>query len=236
MEVDATTTEQPLDRPTGKKMFSKESVLITVLVFNSLFVISQLVGTVLSNSITLFGDTLLMGIDTFCYALSFYAHRYNDEKMLKWVPICSTVLLLISCIVTIVEAFTRLDGGLDKGESVDVGIMAAFAVADLVIDCLFLGLFYKGRQFLFVSDDDSGDSDFNVMSVFAHAAADTLRTVTECVAVIIILAGQNAPIVDSVCAIIMSVIAFIASGKLLYSLLTTEKASRLINEDTLESI
>ena len=207
MEV-STAAEQPLDRPTGKLLLSKKCVLVTVLVFNSLFVVSQLVGTVLSSSLTLFGDTVLMAIDTLCYALSYFAHRLKSEKLQRWVPLSSTVLLLVACLVTIIGAFSRLIRGPEGEEDVKVGIMVGFVVADLIIDCLFLGLFYRGRNFLFLSDDEPGSSDFNVLSVFAHAAADSLRTLAECVAVGVILSGQDATTVDSICAITMSGIAF----------------------------
>jgi len=123
--------------------------LITVIILFSVVSIAQLVGSVMSSSLALLGDSISMGIDTLTFCGNLYAecstskHRVTIQLTASGLSLLALSLFTVSVIV---EAVDRLMYS-DKVE-VDPYIVLGFSFVGLCFDVIgFVAYYYWGSDF-----------------------------------------------------------------------------------------
>jgi len=122
--------------------------LITVIILFSVVSIAQLLGSFISNSLALLGDSISMGIDTLTFCGNLYAecsvsrHRVTIQLVASGVSLLALSLFTISVIV---EAVDRLMYS-DKC-TVDPYIVLGFSFVGLCFDVIcFIAYYYWGSD------------------------------------------------------------------------------------------
>ncbi|GBG29615.1 Hypothetical Protein FCC1311_058362 [Hondaea fermentalgiana] len=128
-----------------------------VFVITSTFTLAQLVGSYLANSLSMYGDTLTMGLDSLTYALNIYAERRKLkasrlatredteealERLDALVALVSLFTLVGVTLYIIVDAVARLrsEAGVDP---VSAQIMLGFTTANLVMNFFSCSAFLR---------------------------------------------------------------------------------------------
>jgi Co/Zn/Cd efflux system component len=151
-------------------------LLITTIAF-TLFVIAEIIGALVSNSISLLGDAMAMSVDVVTYLSNIYAERVKsksvDGKSLDLqaqividviVPIFSAFALIGISIYVLSTAFDTLSN-FDRNEEVGrvkIEFLYGFATANMGIDLLSMFMFYTRGWSTFQdlhSQDDEGVGD-----------------------------------------------------------------------------
>jgi len=190
---------------------SNRGLLAFTTFFFTLFVISEIVGGLAANSLSLLGDAAAMSIDVFSYVGNFYAEHLKsvtkddlDVRTKVWteiiIPAVSVASLLSVTAWVCIDASSRLLG--HKNEDVDLFFLYAFAGANLVVDILCALLFYIRRHDVFISkkkeqcstEDDiegnsseeessihSTDSDGHIEDTSSHASEQASLVTTRAV-------------------------------------------------------
>lgn len=118
-----------------------KTLLGNAVFWNALFAVSQLVGSALSGSVSLFGDSMLMLVDVATYCANLYAEEQNDRTAYTYVAWFSIVTLVATTSYILVESVLRFQDQSDT--EVNAGIMLGFTLANLVIDIGMVALFYS---------------------------------------------------------------------------------------------
>lgn len=133
-----------------------------VFVVSSTFALAQLLGSYFANSLSMYGDTLTMGLDAMTYALNIYAEKRkiasrNDasletaeaelERLDTTVAVVSLLTLVGVTIYIIADAIARLKSE-DSVNPVSAKIMLGFTSANLVMNFLTCSAFLRSSSFL----------------------------------------------------------------------------------------
>ncbi|GAB5360710.1 hypothetical protein AAMO2058_000650600 [Amorphochlora amoebiformis] len=160
--------------------------LITVIILFSVVSIAQLLGSYISNSLALLGDSISMGIDTLTFCFNLYAecsiskHKATIQLVASGV---SLVALTIFTISVIIEAIDRLFYS-DK-HTVDPYIVLGFSFVGLCFDVIgFWAYYHWGHDPLDPVDvplpDDDEDKGEKIKKLENFAAnGHTIDTVEE---------------------------------------------------------
>lgn len=163
-----------------EKVRQNTKILVVTAVAFTIFVIAEIIGALVSNSISLLGDAFAMSIDVITYLSNIYAERVKldspDGKTLSLksqividiiVPIFSTIALLsisIYVLISAIDVIKNYDADSEtSGSKVDIAFLYGFASANMGIDLLSVFLFYSRGLSNFYAGHDSGhdDSDGN---------------------------------------------------------------------------
>ena len=124
---------------------------ITACLF-SVFVTGEIIGALVSNSLSLLADASSMSIDVFSYLTNIYVEYVVNKGdslsknmtlfLFAGVPLFSLVALLAVTIWIVAEAIAVILNPPDSS-SVDIYVMFGFASFNMLVDLLSLSLFYK---------------------------------------------------------------------------------------------
>ena len=145
---------------------SNQRILQIATLCFSLFVLAELVGSAISNSLSLLGDAAAMSVDVFAYAANMYAEHSKERtglvsertRLLTGVviPFFSVLLLLSVTSYVMVNAILVLGSHASKaGTEVNVGFLYGFASANLLVDLLCFLVFFRGGSGVFL--EQSGE-------------------------------------------------------------------------------
>lgn len=216
-----------------------------MLTANSMLTVLQLICGVLSNSLSLLGDGMLMGMDSICYAVAIYAETFKmDAKQAgradRFGAMFSIVMLGLTSTWVVFDVIDRLagDGSSDRPPlQVNSKMMIGFTLVNLVVDSLVavatykLGVAAPGGH----SADQDGEAavtrrpsedakdkgeNMNLLGALAHLAADGVRGVAVLVAGSLALAGVVDPVLaDAYCSLFVCLFVLAAVVSLLRMLL-----------------
>lgn len=147
---------------------SNQSVLMVTAVSFALFVISEIIGALASNSLSLLGDAAAMSVDVFTYFANMYAERVKAKS--KDGVIDPTTKFIIEVIVPFVSlsaligvsiyitdeaiGIIKSNGEDDDGGGVNVAFLFGFAGANMVVDVISLWMFLKRGDNIFQDPND----------------------------------------------------------------------------------
>eukprot|EP01031_Cornospumella_fuschlensis_P035254 gene35254-42709_t len=148
--------------PASKFSMSNFNILLIVAILFGLFVVGEIIGALASNSLSLLGDAVAMGIDVFTYIMNMYAEhlknvygklRAQTRKILDiYIPVFSVLALVSVCgwicydAAIIIHAYHSPHAHTAEEDDVNVVIMYIFASVNFVIDCVSGLLFYVRRE------------------------------------------------------------------------------------------
>jgi Co/Zn/Cd efflux system component len=167
-------------------VFSNQNLLILTTTLFGLFVISEVIGGLISNSLSLLGDATAMSVDVLTYCGNIYAEYLKgvsgkiDQRTIIVteivIPIVSLVSLVGVSIWVSYDASLRLRG--HKHEDVKLSFMIIFPIANFVIDFYCALLFYLRRHDIFRQSPSSfdlqmftSDEDFSID--FSDSSSDS---------------------------------------------------------------
>ena len=182
-----------------------------------------------------------MLVDDAAYAFNLAAElRPDQERAIKLAaPLVSAAILLIVTGLSFGDAIATLQQGADAtaaaGEEVDGPIVLGFGAAMLVVDALMLGaILLRADGSTPVEDGVASNSappaswwtpqwcwvspraELNLFSGLSHAAADTLRSLTQVAVGAVILAGGPSEVVDAYGTLVISGIVMLGAVFLMY--------------------
>jgi cation diffusion facilitator family transporter len=151
-EVEVATVEVALaEKVVGWKLTNKSVLWISAVSFG-VFVIAEIIGAVVGNSVALLGDAAAMSVDVNAYFTNLYAeyvketygtitlrHRIFIEAV---IPMISAVGLIGVTTYVLIESIATLKNPSANDENVNVAIMFGFAAFNAAIDFLSLFLFW----------------------------------------------------------------------------------------------
>ena len=156
------------------------------------------------------GDSSTMFLDSITYALNYWLEIQKEKKTrskrrLEWIEIyvsgLSMVILLGVSVVFLILAIQRIANAANSSKEVEATFVLVFSAINLVFDFLSLGLFIHERRSLI---DQNNGMNVNFFSAFLHIVADFLRTISEMVASLFVLAfDTDSELTDAYCAIVV---------------------------------
>jgi Co/Zn/Cd efflux system component len=177
---------------------------------NETFLSLQAVASFISKSLALMGDSSTMVLDSITYAMNYWLEIQKEKKTrsklrLQWIEIyvsgLSVIVLLGVSIVFLILAIQRIVNAKNSEQEVEATFVLVFSAINLVFDFLSLGLFIHERRSLV---DQNNDMNVNFFSAFLHIVADFLRTVSELVASLLVIAfDTDSELTDAYCAIVV---------------------------------
>lgn len=212
-----------------------QQVLLVTLVTNAIFTVSQFVGSVLSNSLALYGDSLDMAIDTITYALNLWVERVRDSGINHRralylevvVSLISGLSLTGATVFLFIEAVRRLEAPEDDTEEEPIYVLV-FSGINLLID--FVQIFFFVREFikhLRHRKRDATAFNVNLASAAAHVLADTIRTLSElCSAFLSVKGGLDPVLTDAWASFVVNAVVLVSGFGLLFSVFTKWKQLR----------
>eukprot|EP01038_Epipyxis_sp_PR26KG_P004310 gene4310-6107_t len=144
-------------------VLSNQSLLRLSMILFLLFVVAELFGASLSNSLSLFGDAAAMSIDVFTYMGNMYAewfkNRYRDEQSFNCRIAVELIIPTISvCGLIGVNSYIMFDAvsKLLRPDLYEVNIeyLYIFSMVNLLVDLICSVLFLIRGKNLFVEDMD----------------------------------------------------------------------------------
>ena len=141
---------------------TNQNLLEISLVLFSVFVVAEIVGAVLSNSLSLVGDAASMGVDVSTYVCNIYgewAKNSNQRGTARSrivlevvIPAVSTLALLGVTIYIMIDAI-RLLRNPPPMNTVDTDYLYGYAVVNLLVDLAVSYLFYARGDDIFLEKD-----------------------------------------------------------------------------------
>ena len=213
----------PLENPPNVR------ALAITLALSVTWTVAQLLGAVLANSSSLMSDAMAMCVDSAAYAFNLASEsRPERERAIKYAaPLVSALILLAVTVLSLGDALTTLQGGGESaGDEVDGALVLGFGGAMLLVDLAMLGaIFLRGKL-----GDDSGKSsgpalmlcsvsprsELNLFSGLSHVVADLLRSLTQVVVGVLIVAGGPSELVDAYGTLVISSLIAAGAAFLLY--------------------
>ena len=211
---------------------SNARTLLVLLVFNTSFAVAQVVAAGVANSLSMYGDSATMMLDSLTYAVNIYAEckkSPNEAASLRveLIATCFSIATLVAVTGFLMwDAASRLRSG-NRGQGVQVDIMLEFSMANLVIDVVACVVFLSritrermeqaGRRVGIAEhvqmEQEFEDSGLNMCSAFVHLLADTLRTITVLTSSIVVeeIAEVSSFKADAVSSLVVSTIILAAS-------------------------
>jgi cobalt-zinc-cadmium efflux system protein len=158
--------------------------LAIALVITALFVVAEVVGGLLSNSVALLADAGHMLTDVFALGLSLFVARFSRQPAtprrtygyLRWEIIAALIngaVLLVLCAWILVESVQRLR----DPQPVVGGLMLAVAVGGLLVNSVSAWLLHG-----------SASTSLNLRGAYLHVLSDLLGSVAVIVAAAVVLA------------------------------------------------
>lgn len=208
------------------------SVLIIV---NVVLTVAQLTCGIMANSLSLIGDAVLMGMDGVSYGISLYVERrkaviQDQARIDRHGAMFSAALLGATTCIISVDSIRRLlpskedvDGGAGDEIEVDSNMMFGFTTVNLVADVvIFLMSWYCGT----LSVVTDGDENLNMVSAFAHLAADTVRGVAVLLCSTLAIVGVVDPVsADAYCSLFVCLFVFSATVQLVCRLVRAKPST-----------
>jgi Co/Zn/Cd efflux system component len=167
-------------------VFSNQSLLILTTTLFGLFVVSEIIGGLISNSLSLLGDATAMSVDVLTYCGNIYAEhlKENDVKIGQRTIIVTEILIPIISLISLigVSVFVSYDASLrlrgHKHEDVKLSFMIIFPLANLAVDLYCALLFYLRRHDIFRQSSFSTDlhrvtSDDDFSANFSDSSSDS---------------------------------------------------------------
>eukprot|EP00607_Mallomonas_marina_P010207 CAMPEP_0182422336 /NCGR_PEP_ID=MMETSP1167-20130531/7988_1 /TAXON_ID=2988 /ORGANISM="Mallomonas Sp, Strain CCMP3275" /LENGTH=277 /DNA_ID=CAMNT_0024600303 /DNA_START=282 /DNA_END=1115 /DNA_ORIENTATION=+ len=156
-------SESPTE-PTKCMELSNSRVLVVFAASFLVFTIAELVGAVISSSLSLLGDAAAMSVDVFAYLCNLYAenlrskygHVSQNMSMLLEVGIPSLSVSLLLAVTTYITwgAAQILMAGNQEEENVDVLFLYGFSSANFVVDMVCTAVvLYRGKEIMYHSND-----------------------------------------------------------------------------------
>jgi len=210
---------------------STTDILFITLVTNTVFTVSQGVAAILSNSVSLQGDSADMAVDTVTYGLNYWveSNKKTETKDTKQkmaciesfvVAVSAFALLIFTCLL-FVEAGERLRDGKDEYE-VEAIVVFIFSSMNLAMNVVQATMFV---QAFLRKEERSETANVNLLSAAAHVFADTLRTISEMVSSsLAVWAGLDPVLTDAWASLIVNTLVLASAAGLLYSLLQRWRA------------
>jgi Co/Zn/Cd efflux system component len=170
----------------GVFQLDSQQLMFATLVSTSVFTVSQFVGAVASNSLSLYGDSCDMAVDATTYVVNWYVERTRSnrsmsapqlQKLENAATLVSGVALLVATMVLFYFGEQRLQHP-DTTSTEDPGVVMAFSSVNLALDVVQITFFL--RHF-FTTGQQHQAANVNLVSAGMHIMADTLRTVSELV-------------------------------------------------------
>jgi cobalt-zinc-cadmium efflux system protein len=170
MSPDSNNRNNP--QPDSPVNGSTSSRLLLVTLMNLTISIIQVIGGVLSNSLSLLSDSFHNLGDTASLFISYLAGRISTNKpdfrktfgyrrLEILAALFNGIVLIAICLYLFFEAFTRFR----EPESVDTGIMIPVAVAGFVINFGSMLILHKGQK-----------KNINVKAAYIHLLSDSLTS------------------------------------------------------------
>jgi len=173
---------------------TNQNLLEISLTLFSVFVIAEVVGAVLSNSLSLLGDAASMSVDVVTYICNIYgewAKNTNQRGTVRSrivievaIPAISTISLLAVTIYILLESITLLRHPPSVND-VNTDYLYGYAAVNLIVDLSVSYLFYARGDDVFIESDHvptiSLDTSINFEQVhlpyilFCYDAVPTLR-------------------------------------------------------------
>lgn len=163
---------------------------------NSFLTLIELFFGVVANSLSLFGDGALMGVDSMCYGVAIYAERQKAsagqaERADRLGALFSVIMLGATTVLVLFDAVDRLVGDADSEEpgaqpedvvEVNGSMMIGFQLFNLVADLIVVIIAWRcGAASLLGAqsgtEGDQNSDNMNILGAFAHMAADFVRGV-----------------------------------------------------------
>lgn len=158
---------------------TNQNLLEISLTMFSVFVIAEVVGAVLSNSLSLLGDAASMGVDVVTYICNIYgewAKNTNQRGTVRSriiievaIPAVSTLSMLAVTIYILLESITLLHNPPSVND-VNTDYLYGYAAVNLLVDLSVSYLFYARGDDVFIETDHvptiSLDTSINFEQVF----------------------------------------------------------------------
>lgn len=190
---------------------SIETRFILSLALTGVIFLAELIGGVLTRSLSLLSDAAHVFLDAFALGLSYVAirlaalppndrHTYGYHRMRVLAALANGATLLLVAFEIFREAIKRLS----NPEPVLAGPMLIVAVIGLVVNVV-VALVLRGHDH---------HHDLNVQSAFLHVLGDALASVGVIVAgVVIALTGWT--VIDPLVSVLIGIIILVGSGNVL---------------------
>lgn len=206
----------------GCYQLNARQVLFLTFVGNAVFTIAQFVGSIISNSLALYGDSWDMGIDTITYSLNWYVEKakakgHHSTRALKTLEIRVSLLSALALILATVYLFYQGEGRLQhpSQQHEKPGWVILFASLNLVLDIMQIGMFVQQWWLTRGCSGIRRSMNVNLVSAAAHVAADTMRTLSEEVSAQLAVLGDFDPVVTDAWASFIVNIIVLLSGIIL---------------------
>jgi Co/Zn/Cd efflux system component len=134
---------------------------ITALTF-FVFVIAELFGALLSNSLSLLGDAIAMSVDVMAYCVNIYVEdcklKYHEiNRNTLWliqigIPSISVLTIVIITGYVMIDAVKVLESPKKHPYYVDVLFLYGFSITNLVVDVVSASSFMSKGSDIFVED------------------------------------------------------------------------------------
>jgi Co/Zn/Cd efflux system component len=201
-------------------------------ILNTAFAISQMVGSKLANSLSMFSDSGSMLVDSLAYMINICMERtktkYGPAASKLWevyVSFISVSLLVTVTSIAIADAASRLSSSRlpnTGGATVDGRIVLGFSLGNLFIDVIMCGNYcyqmrHRRKQNLKDQVLSEAKEQLNMVAAYVHLFADTLRTITGLIAGILEQApGADALHIDAVATFIVCTVILCAAAFVLF--------------------
>jgi len=246
------STVQPLgedpDVPTDRKTCCGTSnlrALWGMFLLNTAFAISQMIGSIIANSLSMFSDSGSMLVDSFAYMINIFLERRKNQlgpdatKLWEvYTSVASVVLLVIVTIVALTDAAKRLQSREDD-DDVDGRFVLGFAAGNLFVDVIMCTnycyqLRHRRKPTFKEQVMSETKEQLNMVAAFIHLFADTLRSVTGVIAGILEQDETlDAIFVDAVATFIVCGAIMMAAAFVLYEAYMQYKEYRTLRKERL---
>lgn len=213
---------------------SNVRALVVLFLFNTSFAVAQVVAATAANSLSMYGDSATMLLDSLTYTLNIYAECHKSTSVaaslrLELIATTFSILTLLGVTVFLMwDAAARLES-VNRGQGVQADIMLEFSVANLVVDVVACVVFLsritgerQEKEEMRARMERGGEeyeaTGLNMCSAFIHLLADTLRTITVLTSSILVeeVEEVNSFKADAISSLIVSTTILIVTFFLMY--------------------
>jgi Co/Zn/Cd efflux system component len=221
------------------KLNNKKFLILTSTLF-TLFMVSEIVGAHVSNSLSLLGDAIAMSIDVANYVTTIYTEnlkekynklplkiRWNIEVTIPFVGVSSLLAVSIWILNDAIIIITQPQ----ESTNVDVIFLYGYASVNMVIDLICNYSFFRYGVRVFYNllpklntpsntEDHSNKVqiyNLNMWSAFTHMLGDTIRTIAVLIAALVsTFTNISGDISDAWASIVCTISIFIVVLPLLF--------------------
>lgn len=189
---------------------SKKTLYITLILTLS-FALIEFIGGILSNSLSLIGDSFHMFSDVLALgasviAIYFSSKKPTDKFTFGFLRLETIVAFLNGLILIIISAYILIEGIIRILNPRNIDVSSMFSIASI-------GLIFNILITLVLINSMKKENNLNIKSALWHFIGDTLNSVGVILASIIIY-FTNFIYIDAIMSIIISIILFIGAYKI----------------------